>query len=81
MQKSKKKNKISYYSRNINQFLPGEYLFIINFEVNILNQLTEKYLNHDFDETTDSTITIIKNFLIKSCQLKRSTNIKKDDVN
>ena len=81
MQKSKKKNKISYHSRNINQFFPGEYLFIKNFEVNILNQLTDKYLNHDFDETTDSTITIIKNFLIKSCQLKRSTNIKKNDVN
>ena len=40
-----------------------------------------KYLNHDFDETTDSTITIIKNFLIKSCQLKRSTNIKKNSIN
>ncbi len=54
-------------------------LFIKNFEVN--KSINRKYLYHDFDESTDSKITIIKNFLIKTSQLKRSTNIKKNNIN
>ena len=67
-----KKKKIKNNYQNIDKNFPGEYIFSKYFEINIINQINEKYFIEDFKENENETL--IKNFSRKT-ELKRLNNI------
>ena len=74
--KKLEKEKLKLIYRYISKEFPGEYLYDKYFDVNIMKEIEERYLEHDFFQLKENKKTIINNFQIKTCSLKRSYNLK-----
>ena len=75
----KKKDKIKIEEikfRKININFPGEYLYLNYFNVNLIYEIKENYLIHDFNEIINPNIeTLIRNFTPNKLLLRRTNNI------
>ncbi len=73
----KKKDKRKFETiRKINVNFPGEFLYVKYFDINLIYQIKENYLIHDFSEIINTNNeTLIRNFTQNKLLLRRKNNI------